>query len=466
MELARCADVETHIGLMVRGRGPTLSRFRRRPEHHYDRQERFYVGKTDPKQFDAIVIGGGPAGSTAGTILAQHGRNVVLFEKEKMPRYHIGESMLPFNFFPLQRVGVIDQLNAGPYVKKHSVQFVSQDGKTSQPFYFADHFDHEAAVTWQVERTEFDTMLLNNAREKGVTVLEQTSVIDAVEEDGCVVGAIATDSDGEKTAYRAPITIDCSGRAGFTMTRNKWRVADAKLKKIAIWTYFKGAKRAAGRDEGATTISYLPAKGWFWYIPLANDKVSVGVVADKDYLFSETRDYETILWREIEKTPWIQDRIKDGIQTGGYNGTADYSYHSQYCAKDGVVLAGDAFSFLDPIFSSGIFLALVSGEMAADAVNTCFDTGDFSAAQFTEFSRKFRQGSEVMRKFVYAFYDEGFNFGTIVKNYPHLRGDLTDCLIGNVFKNLDDLFTTIGKYVELPPTIDYGEPFIREAVTV
>ncbi|MCP5120487.1 MAG: NAD(P)/FAD-dependent oxidoreductase, partial [bacterium] len=239
-------------------------------------------------RYEAIVIGGGPAGSTAAAVLAEKGRKVLLLEREKFPRYHVGESLMPYCYFPLERLGVVEKMKASRYPHKKSVQFVGRSGKVSQPFYFFQHFDHEASTTWQVVRSEFDKMLLDNARVKGAEVLEQTVVKETVQHNGAVEGVKAVRGDGEELEFRAPITIDASGRNAVAVTRNRWKQRDASLNKIAIWTYYQGALRDPGLDEGATTVAYLPDKGWFWYIPLPEDMVSVGVVAEKDYLFRET----------------------------------------------------------------------------------------------------------------------------------------------------------------------------------
>ena len=416
------------------------------------------------ESFDAVVIGGGPAGTTAATLLAQKKRNVVLLEKEKFPRYKIGESLIPFCYFPLERIGMIEKLKASAFVKKHSVQFVGPNGKSSQPFYFSDHFQHEANTTWQVSRGQFDQMMMDNARDKGVKVIESVKAKRTICEDGVVKGVIAVDRDGQELTFRAPITIDCSGRDGFVMNRNRWRVPEKDLQKTAIWTYFKGAKRDKGRDEGATTVAFLPQKGWFWYIPLADDLVSVGAVANRDYLFSETRDLKTILWREIKKNPWIHDHVAQGRQTGEYQAIGDYSYRSKYIAQNGLVLAGDAFSFLDPVFSSGVFLAVTSGAMVADEADRCLDLGDYSADQFAAYAEKYREAIEVMRKFVYAFYNLDFNMKTVLEKYPHLGRSVTDCLIGNVFQDLDPLFEAFSEFSDIPEPLEHGLPCSEEAL--
>jgi flavin-dependent dehydrogenase len=409
---------------------------------------------------DAIVIGGGPAGSSAASILAMNGRRVVLLEKEKFPRYHIGESLLPFGFFTMDRLGIRHKMQGSHFVKKYSVQFVSPDGRSSQPFYFFNHLEHEASQTWQVLRSEFDQMLLDNAREKGAEVIEEMTVREAIRENGAVKGVKAVDKNGEAHEFHAPITIDASGRDAFFVTRNGWKIRDPYLNKIAVWTYYKGAMRDEGFDEGATTVAYVPEKGWFWYIPLAGDIVSVGVVAEKDYLFNGTRDPQAIFHREVENNVWVKQHLAVGQQFGPYRITGEYSYRSRHCAADGLILAGDAFAFLDPVFSSGVMMALRSGELAADAAHAALTDGDFSAARFTDYGAEFCTRIESMRRLVYAFYDHRFSFREFVQKYPHLAGDVTDCLIGNWLKDFDPMYAAMQEFAGIPEPLAHGAPLI------
>jgi flavin-dependent dehydrogenase len=414
-----------------------------------------------PERYDAIVVGGGPAGSTAAAVLAQKGRRVILLEKEKFPRYHIGESLLPYGYFTLQRIGMLDKMKASHFTKKYSVQFVGTSGRASLPFYFFKHLDHEAAGTWQVLRSEFDNLLLNNAREKGAQVIEQITVRDLIRDNGAVTGVRAEDSNGAKHEFHAPVTIDASGRDALAVTRNGWKKRDPSLNKIAVWTYYKGALRDPGVDEGATTVAYVPEKGWFWYIPLAGDIVSVGVVAENDYLTKDTKDLPTIFHREVEKNAWIKRHLAAGQQTGPYRITGEYSYRSNYCAADGLVLAGDAFAFLDPVFSSGVFLALRSGELAGDAADAALTAGDFSAGQFTEYGSELCRGIEAMRTLVYSFYDHEFSFRKFLREFPHLKGDLTDCLIGNLFRDFNPLTAGLARFAKVPEPLAHGKPFVE-----
>lgn len=415
---------------------------------------------TAQNHYDALVIGAGPAGSTAAAILAMKGRRVLLLEKEKFPRYHIGESLLPYCYFTLERLGVLERMKNSAFTKKYSVQFVGTHGRASLPFYFFQHLKHEAACTWQVLRSEFDQMLLDNTREKGAEVREETMVREFIRENGAVTGVRAVGKSGEPLEFHAPITIDASGREAVAVTRNEWKMRDPYLNKIAVWTYYKGAQRDPGVDEGATTIAYVPEKGWFWYIPLHEDVVSVGVVAEKDYLYNGTKDLATIFHREVNNNAWLKEHLAAGEQFGPYRVTGEYSYRSRHCASDGLILAGDAFAFLDPVFSSGVFLALRSGEMAADAVDAALAAGDFTAEQFTPYGRELCKGIEAMRRLVYAFYDHEFSFRRFVNEYPDLHGDVTDCLIGNLSRDFDPLFSAVAKFAKVPEPLAHGKPLV------
>jgi flavin-dependent dehydrogenase len=412
--------------------------------------------------YDAIIIGGGPAGAAAGAVLAEHGHNVVILEREKFPRYHIGESLLPFTFYPLQRLGLIEKMRESSFVKKYSVQFVSPSGKASQPFYFFNRYAQDVAQTWQVLRSEFDVLVLNNARDKGAKVFEQMSVKELLREGDRVIG-VRAERGGKATEYFAPVTIDCSGREAFAAIRNGWRMGDPELHKVAVWTYYREAKLDPGIDAGATTVAFVPEKGWFWYIPLHNDVVSVGVVAEGKYLTrGGLKDPEQIFKREVTQNKWIEDHLAPGTQFGKHFITGEYSFHSKHCASDGLLLAGDAFCFLDPVFSSGLMLALKSGTMAADAVHAAILARDFSPERFTEYGRQLREGIENMRKLVYAFYDQNFSFRQLTDKYPDLAGDITDCLSGDVNKDFSRLFNAVAEFAPVPEPLPYGRPLCKK----
>jgi flavin-dependent dehydrogenase len=410
--------------------------------------------------WDVLIIGGGPAGASAATVLADHGHRVLILEREKFPRYHVGESLIPFTYGPLERIGMIDRMRKSHFIRKYSVQFVSPNGKASQPFYFFNRYDRETvAQTWQVLRSEFDQTVLDNAREHGAVVREETTVTELLKDGARIIGVRARHADGRVVDYHAPITLDCTGKEAFSTVRQQWRVKDPYLNKVAVWTYYEGAERDSGIDEGTTTVAFVPDKGWFWYIPQHNNRVSVGVVAEGRYLTRDgVKSPEAIFQREIGQNAWIRDHLAVGKQVGPYYLTNEYSFHSRHCGCEGLLLVGDSFAFLDPVFSSGLMLALKSGVMAGDAVHEAIVARDFSPARFADYAQSLRQGIENMRKLVYAFYDPNFSFRTITDKYPHLGGDITDCLSGDVNKDFSALWAAIREVAPLPDELPYGSP--------
>ena len=350
--------------------------------------------------YDVVVIGGGPAGSTTSTLLAQHGLKVGLFEREKFPRFHIGESLIPETYWVLKRLNMLPKMQRSHFIKKHSVQFVNASGKLSAPFYFRDNKPHECSQTWQVVRSEFDQMMLDNAREHGVEAFDGVHVVDVLFEGDRATGVRIQDQDGRRD-ISAKVVVDASGQAGMLQNRFKLRLWDPILNKGAIWTYWKGAYRDTGRDEGATMVLQTVTKnGWFWYIPLHDDIVSVGVVAPFDYLFKGRNGHEQTYHEEVESCPAVKDRVSKATRATGYFATRDYSYRAKEVAGNGWVLVGDAFGFLDPLYSSGVLLALRSGEMAADAIAEGLKSGDVSAAQLGKWGQGFNEGVDRMRRLV------------------------------------------------------------------
>ena len=388
---------------------------------------------------DVVVIGGGPAGSTTATLIAQKGYKVLLFEREKFPRYHIGESLIPETYWVLQRLNMLDKMRKSHFVHKHSVQFVSANGKSSAPFYFSENKPHECSQTWQVERSEFDLMLLNNAREHGVDAHEGVRVLDVLFDGERATGIRIQRPDGTTAQVNAKVVVDASGQSGMLMNRLKLRIWDPVLNKGAIWTYWEGAYRDTGRDEGATVVLQTESKnGWFWNIPLHNNRVSIGIVAPFDYLFKGRGTHEEVYHEEIEACPAVKQRISGATRVSGYHATRDYSYRSTKVAGDGYVMVGDAFGFLDPLYSSGVLLALKSGEMAADVVVEGLEKNDLTEAQLGKWGPALNAGIDRMRRLVCEYYD-GFSFGRFIKTFPEMQGTVTDLLIGDLFTDKVDV---------------------------
>lgn len=393
------------------------------------------------RRAQVLVLGGGPAGATAAALCAQNGLDTILLEREKGPRFHIGESLMPDTYWTLRRLGVLDQLKASRHTVKYSVQFVTDTGKESQPFYFFENNPHECAQTWQVVRSEFDSMLVENAAKHGATVLQGARALDVItcpDNPRKVTGARVHQQGFGEFDIHADVVVDATGQSSLIANKFSLKVADPLLRNASVWTYYKGASREGGLDEGATLVLALQKKkGWFWYIPLADDIVSVGVVGPMDYLMKGRGDAETIFQEELERCPGAKRRVMPGQRVTGFYTTKDFSYKSTQVAGDGWVLVGDAFGFLDPVYSSGVFLALKSGEFAADSIRAAFDSGDFSGQQLGSWGPHFLQGMDRMKRLVHAFY-EGFNFGAFVRKHPEMKRHLIDLLIGDLFKDSVD----------------------------
>ena len=386
---------------------------------------------------DVVVIGGGPAGSTVSTLLAKAGVSVELFERETFPRFHIGESLIPETYWVLKDLDMLPKMQASHFVKKYSVQFVNSEGRESAPFYFWDNKPHDCSQTWQVVRSEFDQMMLDNAREHGVNVHEGVRVHDVIFEGDRAVGVRIKDGEGFREV-RAKVVVDASGQNGLLMNRLNLRVWDPILNKGAIWTYWENAYRDSGKDEGATlVIQNGNRQGWFWYIPQHDNIVSIGIVAPFDYIFKGRTNYAQTYEEEVEMCPGVKQRVADAKKVTGYFATKDYSYRSTRVSGDGWVLVGDAFGFLDPLYSSGVLLALKSGQLASTAIVDGLAKGDTSELQLGAWGRVFNEGVDRMRRLVCEYYS-GFSFGKMIREYPELRGTLTDLLIGDLFHNGTD----------------------------
>ncbi|MGA0038767.1 MAG: NAD(P)/FAD-dependent oxidoreductase [Pirellulales bacterium] len=393
-----------------------------------------------PSRVDVVVIGGGPSGATVATLLAMAGRRVALFERDRFPRFHVGESLIPECYWTLGRLDMLGKMRASGFTEKHSVQFVNERGTLSAPFYFADHKEHESSRTWQVTRREFDDMMLRNAEEKGAIVFEGTRVLEVTFEGQRATGVIVQQEGRAQQMVSAEVVVDASGQSSMIAARLGTRQWDQELKKAAVWSYWKGAERGVGKDEGATTVMQLDEKqGWFWYIPLADDMVSVGVVADNDYLLKDrrTKDPDAIYQEEIARCPGLGSRLEQAERVAPVRVAKEYSYRASEVAGDGWVLVGDAFGFLDPLYSSGILLALRSGEVAADAIDAALLAGDTSGQRLGTWGPDFVRGMDRMRRLVMEFYD-GLNFGKLVKRHPNLQGVVTDLLIGDLFNDRVD----------------------------
>ena len=385
-------------------------------------------------EYDCVVMGGGPAGSTVATLVAQSGAATLLVERDKLPRFHVGESLMPETYWTLQRLGVLERLRSSCFARKVGVQFVAPSGRESQPFLFNEYDRRDCAQTWHVERAEFDMLLFDNAREQGAECQDETRVLD-VGLPGTPPHAIHLRlANGSEQTITARVLVDATGQQAYLANRLGLKVDNPELHKAAIWGYYRGASRRGPEGPELTTILHTHEKrNWFWYIPLAADIVSIGLVGDNDELLRRNRHPEAVFGAEVTRCPGLQERLVGAELVGSLHVAKEFSYSTSQAAGDGWVLVGDACGFIDPIYSTGVFLALKSGEMAADAIRQAFQDDDTSAAQLGQWVRQYELGVSLFRKLVTAFYTKEFSFAQFVQAHPEHQDNLTDLLIGRAF---------------------------------
>ncbi|HEX4955547.1 MAG TPA: tryptophan 7-halogenase [Thermoanaerobaculia bacterium] len=415
------------------------------------------------EQFDVVVIGGGPAGATAATLVAMAGHRVLLAEKSTEPQFKIGESLMPATYWTFERLGILPKMKASHFPAKHSVQFYTKTGKATSPFYFFENDPHESSQTWQVRRSEFDQMMLDNAADKGVTVRRGAGVSKVHWQGDRATGVSIQPADGEPYEVACRVLVDASGQSTVVARSRGLLVNEPNLKNVAYFSHFEGALRDPGIDEGATLVLHTSdQKAWFWYIPLPDDVVSVGVVGPVSHLVEgRAGDPQQVFEEELARCPPLVPRLAESRQTMPMRALRDFSYRSREVAGDGWVLVGDAFAFIDPIYSSGVLLALKSGEMAADAVVDGLAKGDLSAAQLGRFKDELSAGMEALRKLVYAFYDQDFSFARFLERHPGYRKHIVNLLIGNVDRPVEGLFDAMSEMIALPQSPDFDSPLVR-----
>jgi flavin-dependent dehydrogenase len=321
-----------------------------------------------------LVVGGGPGGSTIAALLAGRGRRVVLVEKDKHPRFHIGESLLPLNLPLLDQLGVKDQI-AKIGMLKYGAEFVSPYHDKPVTFDFADAWDKRYPYSYQVRRSEFDHVLLNNAMAKGATVIEECKIteVDFLPDGGTL--ARGEGRDGQNHVWRAKFLVDASGRDTLLANRFGIKKRNTKHNSAAIFGHFANAQRLPGKAEGNISIFWFD-HGWFWFIPLHDGTTSVGAVCWPYYMKTRKTDPTTFFMETIALCPAVAERLKDASLTASVTATGNYSYRAKRMTGNGYLMVGDAFAFIDPDFSTGVYLAMNSAFGGADTVETCLDERD------------------------------------------------------------------------------------------
>jgi len=366
---------------------------------------------TDPVKsmdYEVIVIGGGPAGAAAARRLARRGRRVLLVERRRFPRFHIGESMLPASNAVFRQLGLTDAVAAAGFVRKRGASFTSDDGELGSYVDFTGCSDIPSPVTFQVPRARLDQILLDGAAEAGVEVRQEHRARDVAFAPDRVTVTVS-DAAGETTTVDAEVLVDASGQAGFLARRLELRRHDPEMRHVALYAHFEGVPRPPGERSGDIRIVSRRDLGWIWFIPLSPTVTSVGVVMSRARHASRPReDAETLLDFLLASTPVAAEQVREARRVSPAHFEADFSYSARAYAGDRWLLAGDAGSFLDPVFSSGVLLALESGVEAADAIDRALAAGDVSARAFAAFQKVQRRRFKYFRRFARSFYDPWF----------------------------------------------------------
>jgi len=357
--------------------------------------------------YDVAIIGGGPAGSVAAALLARAGRRVVVFERDKFPRFHIGESLLPFSMQAFTRLGLHEKFARAGFMEKFGGEMYGACGGDGVKFYFEDGFRSQTDRSYQVTRAEFDKVLLDHAAESGAEVREETGVDKIDFSDGDVSLAISGKANGAAEEIRARYVIDASGRNSILSAKFKLKKNYEHLQKVSVFAHYDEMSRAEGRD-GTLTRMVRAIDRWFWIIPLTATRTSVGVVLDGAVFKKSGLSAEDFLQQAIEEQPLLMETMRDAERVTPVRTAADFSYRSTRLTGDRWMMAGDAAGFIDPVFSSGVFLAVLGGEQAADVLHEVLDRPAKRKKLFARYECKINQAMDVYLRFVDAWYSKEF----------------------------------------------------------
>ncbi len=360
----------------------------------------------DANQYDALIIGGGPGGSTAATFLARAGQRVLLLEKERFPRFHIGESLLPYNRRIFEELGVLPSLEAAGFPRKFGAQFHLGNGSKSVKFVFRQGLFTREPEAIQVERAKFDHLLLQHAQLSGAEVREGWTV-QRFKNEAENVSVEAADQNGQAHSFSGRFLIDASGRGNVTGNQEGLRVIYPNHRKLAIFGHFHGVAREAGPARGDIVIVRLANK-WFWLIPISEEKTSVGCVLDQSEFASARQKPEDLFNRIWPSSPPLCERMARARLIGSIQTTGDFSYHNTRLTSRRLLRVGDAAGFMDPIFSAGVYLAMSSGQLAAQVVQESLAANDDGAPRFRAYEKRVRRAMEMYWEMVEGFYTTPF----------------------------------------------------------
>jgi flavin-dependent dehydrogenase len=385
-----------------------------------------------PQACDVLVIGGGPAGSTISALLAGRGRDVVLLEKEKHPRFHIGESLLPLNVQLFEKLGVADEVRRIG-MPKYGAEFNAPGIDEPVTFDFSKAVDSAYPSAYQVRRSEFDQLLFRNAVRRGAKATEECRV-SAVEFNQAGVRVTATLPDGGEGQWQARFLVDATGRDTFLANRLGGKLRNPDHASSALFGHFTGARRLAGKLEGNISMFWFD-HGWFWFIPLADGTTSVGAVCFPHYMKSREVPPEQFFFDTIALAPKLAERLREAKLTAPVTATGNYSYQVKRAAGRSYILIGDAFAFIDPVFSTGVMLAMQSGFAGADAVEACLDRPERAAATLRAFDKAMRRGPGIFSWFIYRMNTPAVRHLFMNPRIVFVQAGMLSLLAGDVFRD-------------------------------
>ncbi|NUQ78183.1 MAG: tryptophan 7-halogenase [Polyangiaceae bacterium] len=390
-----------------------------------------------PNTWDVIILGGGPGGSTLASCLALRGRRALVLEREKFPRFHIGESLLPRSREVFRKIGVEGTIEER-FLRKYGARFLCSATRRMSTYRFAEAFEGELEYAYQVPRAEFDDVLLRHAAKLGAEVREEWEATDVVFEGSRAVGVRARPihASSEAEEIRAPMIVDATGRDTLLASRTRRKANVPKLDKTALFTHYKGAFRQNGIDEGNIQIIVFE-HGWFWIIPFKGEITSVGVVVSSEWLRTRRKgeSLEALYDRAVGESSWASEMLAGAERLRPVGALADFSYRIDQLAGDGWLFVGDAGGFLDPLFSTGAHLAVKGADLAAEAIDRALASGDTSRAAFARYEAAVRYAVDLFLGFVQAFYGDGRLREAIFEpnQRPVMRRLITSVLSGDVF---------------------------------